>query len=401
MLPDVDALAPFDASSSAIGYAYQLRVALARALELKSTGVDWAVCVEGKDDVELSKPNETVLEQHKQHGINGQLSDKAVDLWKTLRIWSIAVRSGLVDVRNTHFLLVTSLSIKDGTAAALLRKDKRNPKVALSLLETAARTSQNKSLSKAIDDWNKLDLEVKELLLDRVRIIDSSPNIIAVREALEGLAGYAVSEAQKSSFVDYLEGWWFDRCVKSLQSADVLPISGVEFDAAYHRIRERFLADSLPVYDQIKSLSVGEVGQFSSHCFVYQLKFGEVGSKRIIHAVRDYLRAGAQRSSWIREKLLLPQHIDYYEQELIEAWEIIFDRELDSFGSDPTADEKKAAAATVYRWVEDALAPPMRNGIPEPFLIRGSLHILADDGRVGWHPDFRQLITNLVEEATS
>jgi hypothetical protein len=397
MPPNLDALAPFDASSSAIGYAYQLRIALARALELKGSGIDWTVCVEGRDDVESTTPDGSILEQHKQHEASGTLGDQDVDLWKTLRIWSTGVAGKVIDTESTHLLFVTTARVNPGTAAAHLQAENRNPGAALGLLESAAKKTKNKSLEKAITAWDKLEMREKELLLRQVRVISSAPNIDTVRQTLEKLAGYAVKDSHRSSFIDYLEGWWFNRCIQSLRAADPVPISGEEFDAHYHRIKERFIEDSLPVYDDIKTHNVYDIGEFVSHCFVRQLKLSEIGSARILHAIRDYLRAGAQRSSWIRQKLLLPQQIDSYEQDLVEAWEIVFDREVDTIGEDATLEKKKAAAAAIYRWVEDAVAPPLRAGIPEAFLTRGSLHILSDDGRVGWHPNYRDLLHDALE----
>jgi len=392
-----DPLAAFDASSSAIGYAYQLRIALARAWELKATGIDWSVCVEGRDDVEASTSEGTSLEQHKQHSQAGTLTDKDVDLWKTLRIWATGLVSGVIEPETTQFLLVTSALIAPGTVAAYLQAEDRDHTEALRLLELAASSTNNKALKASVESWKKLDDYQKERLIAQTRIIGNSPNIEDVRKTLEEQAGYAVKNSQRSAFIDYLEGWWFNRCIQSLRADETIPISGEEFDANYHSIKDRFHKDSLPVYDQLKSLKLDSVDRFASHCFVRQLELSEIGSKRILTAVKDYLRAGSQRSAWIRQKLIWPHDIDAYEQELIEAWTIVFDREVDTIGENATRKKKKSAAAAIYTWVEDAVAKPMRSDIPETFLTRGSLHILADEKRVGWHPDYLELLEEALE----
>ncbi|WP_280491968.1 hypothetical protein [Nocardia asiatica] len=43
---------PFEASASALGYLYQLRVALQRCVELSRGGIEWSVAIEATDDVQ-------------------------------------------------------------------------------------------------------------------------------------------------------------------------------------------------------------------------------------------------------------------------------------------------------------------------------------------------------------
>jgi hypothetical protein len=396
MPSDPDALKPFDASASAIGYAFQLRVALERAWELKGTGLDWSICIEGRDDVEHTTTDGSTLEQHKQHADATPMTDNNVDLWKTLRIWCTGVSAGVIDLKSTDLLLITSSEIAVGSAASLLQRDDRDPGAALSLLQAAAKSSTNKTLTKSMEAWNALSQPEQIQLLECMTVVGESPNIEMVHDRLLKIAGYAVKDEYRAAFVEYLEGWWFNRCIESLRADDSTPVSGEEFDASYHRIKDQFNAENLPIDDQVRSFTVSDIGELASRCFVRQLQLSEIGSKRILTAVRDYLRASSQRSMWLRQKLVWPQELNRYEAALIEAWEIVFDREVDSLGEDATLEKKKAAAAAIYRWVEDAAAPPLRPRIPDAFLTRGSLHILADDRRVGWHPDYRDLVEEVI-----
>lgn len=391
-----DPLKQFDASASALGYAYQLRVALARAWELKGTGLEWSICVEGRDDVEYTTDEGSTLEQHKQHGTPGTVGDKNPDLWKTLRIWSTGISANVIDIETTDLMFMTSSVIEAETAAFFLRTQGRNPQAALELLDKAAGEIENKKLSKALVAWSALSKPQRLELLDRVTVIGESPDIESVRETLLKGAGYAVKDDHRSAFVEYLEGWWFRRCIESLRADEAIPISGQEFDAAYHRIKDQFHEDNLPIDDEVRSFAVADVGELATRCFVRQLQLSEIGAKRILTAVRDYLRASTQRSMWLRQKLVWPQELNAYEERLVEAWEIVFDREVDNIGKEATGEKKRAAAAAIYTWVEDAVAPSLRPRIPDAFLTRGSLHILADGGRVGWHPDYRELVENVL-----
>ena len=56
------------------------------------------VCLEVFDDVGVERPDGTkIAEQNKSNLTHNPLSDRAVDLWKTLRIWVDAVVSGELD----------------------------------------------------------------------------------------------------------------------------------------------------------------------------------------------------------------------------------------------------------------------------------------------------------------
>ena len=75
----------------------------------------------------------------------------------------------------------------------------------------------------------------------------------------------------------------------------------------------------------------------------------------------------------------------------------------DELPADVTERAKTEMAKKVYQWVEEASAPPIRNQCTERFLVRGSLHLLADrmDSGVGWHPDFAARLIAVLEPASS
>jgi hypothetical protein len=56
---------------------------------------------------------------------------------------------------------------------------------------------------------------------------------------------------------------------------------------------------------------------------------------------------------------------------------------------DPATEEAQGQAArSVLAWAERTTIP-IRPSVTEPFVCRGSLHMLADEARIGWHPEFR------------
>lgn len=85
-----------------------------------------------------------------------------------------------------------------------------------------------------------------------------------------------------------------------------------------------------------------------------------------------------------------------YERRLREEWQSLFDRMEDDLGSDAAENARQKAAQQLYAWVEDACFP-IRPKVQERSLTQGSFHMLADDMKVGWHPQFRERLKSLLE----
>ncbi len=84
-----------------------------------------------------------------------------------------------------------------------------------------------------------------------------------------------------------------------------------------------------------------------------------------------------------------------YEKRLFEEWEVVFEAMRDDLGGAATDEAKEQAARSVLAWAERTMIP-IRTSVIEPFLCRGSLHLLADDARIGWHPEFRDRLASLL-----
>ena len=87
-----------------------------------------------------------------------------------------------------------------------------------------------------------------------------------------------------------------------------------------------------------------------------------------------------------------------YEKNLIEEWELLFATVEDKIGTKATDAEKQKAAMEVLAWAEIGnVRARIKPDVSEPFITRGSLHILANQLKIGWHPNFRDLLQNILE----
>jgi hypothetical protein len=131
--------------------------------------------------------------------------------------------------------------------------------------------------------------------------------------------------------------------------------------------------------------------------FVEQLRLVTVGSERIKSAISDYWRAFQQRSRWVREELLLDTDLEQYEDRLVREWKELFlimkENMLES--ADPALEGRDL----YNRIVITGQHIPIRPSFPNPVVMRGSFHILANALKIGWHPHFEERLVDAFNRA--
>ncbi|MFD9607007.1 ABC-three component system protein [Streptomyces sp. NPDC059970] len=395
---------PFEASASALGYMYQFAKALEACIEQSMGGIEWSVAVEAADDIEKHVGSLTELLQLKQRAEGIRLTDSASDLWKTLRIWAEAATNERIDLAETNLFLLTTAELPQGSAGFHLQpkaSGHRDEEKALALLRAARATSKNKDLQKAFDAFDTLGSAQKEqqhTLLSRIEVIGGAPGIDDVRRKMLGHAVLAAGREFAKAFLTRLEGWFYDRVIEQMRTPGGAPVTGAEFDEAFNDLRNQFGPNNLPIDPDIADLAP-ETAESADKMFVRQLEVIDIGSERVSLAVRDYIRAFNQRSRWLNENLLHAGEIGAYERKLVEEWRSRFAEMREELGPEATEQEMKREARLIYRWVDREARIQIRTGCDEAFVPKGSYHMLADELRVGWHPDFTVRLMALLEPA--
>lgn len=390
---------PFSAVDSTLGYLYQVRSALLWSLQRLKNAPDYTVSIETLDDVtfETTGGEATDLLQTKHHRNSvASLTDACPDLWKTLRIWFEGHLSRQIPV-NAHLYLVTTGIASTGSAASYLREKERDVAIAQQTLDTTASTSINQNNREAYKIYLSASPEIRFSILDKIIIKDAAPLINDLDSALRQEIFWAVGKEQHSTFLERLEGWWLRRVLKQLCNANQDRIGGVEIDSQMADLREQFKQASLPIDDDLLDYYLDDATKnaHENFTFVKQLEIITAGKHRIAAAIRDYYRAYEQRSRWLRDDLVIGIDLHKYEKRLIEEWELIFQAMCDELGDTETNEVKAKAARSVLSWAEKTTIP-IRPNVTEPFVTRGSLHMLADEMRIGWHPDFRDRLETIL-----
>ncbi|MFG1294955.1 ABC-three component system protein [Xanthobacter variabilis] len=386
----------FSAAPSAAGYLYQARLALALCLKYVNTEAGIEVGIERLDDVSFESQGTALELLQAKHHIDrvASLTDKSVDLWKTLRVWSEAAAKDPTLPARTRLALVTTGSAPDDSAAAHLRPARaysvgkaRDPKAAAALLVAVAEAGSNQELKAAYAAFLALSPTMRISLLSSIEILDNQPLVTDLGEVIENDLRMLAPRGQTIIARERLEGWWWPRVCKALMARPAEPISVLEVEAKLDDIRDGLKRDALVADQEHVDPTTDEIADYEGRPFVRQLKVVGVGGNRIEYAKRDYYRAFTQRSKWVREHLVFDGEIAKYELTLIEEWQPRFQQMRDKIGGETTDAARRQAGQELYSWVEADARFPFRK-VSQRFLTVGSYHILANDLRVGWHPDY-------------
>lgn len=388
----------YSASASLLGYIYQCRLALLETLKRLKSDPDIAVTIETLDDVVFEKDGEpTDVIQVKHHiSRKANLTDASVDLWKTMGIWVDLYKKNVTKA-GSILCLMTTESAAQKSAAIHLRIERRDIAKAEKILLQIAHTSTNDTNKKAYTKFMELTPEDRVFLLESVYILDNCPLNGDLQKHLEDALWGFCPRNQLTNFLEYLEGWWITQVVNGLSSSQPEPITGVKFDSRLELLREQFKSDSLPIHPDVKTANP-DLEPFADWIFSKQLHLIAVSSSRITKAAKYFYMASEQRSRWVREDLLINNELENYDDTLTEEWSILFDQIQDDIANPANEDELISSGKKVFKWIEHKADIPIRKSCADLFITRGSYQILANQLKVGWHPQFKDRLSSELKD---
>jgi hypothetical protein len=387
------------AAASAIGYLYQTNWALLELLRRASTRPDQALTLERHDDVSWDQSGTaTELLQLKHHiSRQGGLGDASPDLWRTLRVWMDHARPG--DTAGPLLVLVTTASASIGSAAALLRDDAaRRPEEARTLLEHAAGKSENRDTEKSRAQFLALSSAERQVFLSRTYVSDGAAAITdldaAVRQQL--WSTLPTEPMHADTYMELVWQWWarvsLDILSKRRPSVDVS-----EAKAQLAHIRDMFTAETLPTLIELEHVDEEEaVALHSNRPFVHQMRWVNLGPQNLIRSIVDYHRAVTQTTDWLDRDLVGVAELTRFEMNLKDEWARAFEDMVEDLPADADEDTKAEYGRLLLRRLRDSTAVTVRSRYTDPFFARGKRHELADDGHVGWHPEFQARLEALL-----
>jgi len=387
---------PHTAVGPSLGYLYQIRYAL--YLLLLQDGNDAHISIEWLDDVALvDEKNSTPTELLQlKHSINshGSLTNTSPQIWKTISIWSKHIKAGTYDTSELTLTLVTTSVAKDDSVAAMLRPSTRRDSnsIANSLVQIAAE-SENRTLKASFESFRLLSPVQREELVGCIQILDGAPNIIDLVDKMQSqLLG--IRRAHRADAYLKLEGWWFAKVVDHLmQPSTQRVISREELENKIADIADEYSPDNLPIdFYPATDNQPAIPPDTDTRLFVQQLRSIGISTRYLERCILDYYSAFEQRARWIRKDLIVDGEIEKYERQLIHEWELFSQICISELGHDSTEDELQKCGFAILNQMQ-AKDIRIRDKVREPYVMRGSYHILADNlkgvsPQIYWHPDF-------------
>jgi hypothetical protein len=230
------------ASAAAVGYLFQCRYALLVGLRAIPNSPQLEISIEKFDDVafeEAGSPTELIQTKH-HIGTKGSLTDASADLWKTLLIWSKIVAMDVDAPFRIQFVLLTTASAPEGSAASFLRMRARNEAEADKRLLDAISKSTSHGNQQAYDAYRALPDTLRLSFLRSILILDGSANIIDVRDEIVRELYHAATRDQVEHLVERLEGWWFTVVIRALAESVPTAIPVLAIDQRVDELREEF-----------------------------------------------------------------------------------------------------------------------------------------------------------------
>jgi hypothetical protein len=393
---------PHSAPGQAAGYQYQSEQALIALIQRRQPRL--TLFIERLDDFHI-EADASALEivQVKHHiGGGGDLTDTSADLWRTINAWITTLDRLEVD-EIPSFLLLTTSTAAPGSIAALLRQDDgRNPEFALERLLTTATADDGAQTTRP---WRErfvaLQPDRRAALISAITVADQQPQLADIDLELKREFAPTVREEHLDSFIERLKGWWIGRVARMLTGQ----LEAVAIEDVWQFIqglRDGFSLDNLPFEYEVPDPTDEQGANYAASTFTSQLRIVDVTEERVAIAIRDYHRAYANTSRWSREGLLLPGELGSYEMRIVDEWQRHFERMRQDIGDEATEVAMRHAGRSLWTLLDsDIHMPLLRPRLEEPVISRGTLHSLADEERVGWHPEFRERLRELLAEATA
>lgn len=393
--------AEFTAGPQALGYLYQIRYALLLLISAGREDPECEISIENLDDVAFHRRGEpSELLQFKHHiRSQGSLGDTSTDLWRTLRVWSAGLLNDAYRADKVVFTLVTTSQAPDGSAASKLRPEAvfRDTPGALRILSEVASQHGSQANQPAYSAFRQLSQDRQHALLKAVRVLDGASGIVDLRAHICSELRYSVREDHLALLVERLEGWWADLVVRHLSGTRGTIITHRELDLKLSDIRDQFLDDNLPIdFPRPLEMDETEVSQ-DERAFVRQLELVRVNPNRIRKAIGDFFRASQQRSRWVRDCLVLPDDLELYEENLVDEWGRGYEAMREVCPAGTTEHKKQEHGRDLFNRT-DSSNIRLRPRCTEPFVCRGSYHMLANQLRVGWHRDYLERLSHLAKE---
>ncbi|MFY0524374.1 ABC-three component system protein [Archangium gephyra] len=392
--PVIDEIHAREASASAAGYYFQALYALIILLRESNEDAE-AVTLENLDDIHFSGNRPSLFQVKYSRTAKRTLTIASEQLWKTLANWSTLARR---KITHHRLILVTSASIGDDNVLAVLMGN-GSRKALLNALEQEAQrvvdenTQDSKKLTARAPlcrEFLRLSQKERKHLIARIHLASERATIATLNEhAAKHL--HLIEKKYRFSIAKRLLEWWALRAAQSLTPEKPEPITKAEVTQQISALLREMSTGTLPgdFEDAAPPEDINALKQ-AAGVLVQQIQLVRRGDGYTNRAVIARWKARMQREAWVNEGLTDWNEQGRFDLRLIETWKFQFEPACDNCEGG-TEDEKIAVGREVLDWAlrqapdEQRISGASWNS---SYMTRGVLQQLADEKKVGWHPDY-------------
>lgn len=395
------AVTPHSAPGASAGFTYQFGRAL---WWLATKPGDFSVAIETLDDICIKNADgSTTLEQDKYsiRDAGHPVSDRSVALWKTLANWL-----GVFDTADREYgcLLVTNRPVPSESLVRRLSNAETSEAiegVVAEIHEIAAKPAE--TIRPYAEVVRGAQRDALSKLVGAIRLASSGSaqtEWADLREdALDSLHLPSSMQTHASSLLDEILGWLVHCCMLAWHNGSPAEITSQSFDNALHRAIDRRRRQhnrerppgSVPVTPEDLQ------GQATS-TYVKQLDLVAAEQSELETAIQDCVRYGKEVLRLTNTGEYTPQDWNDFVAELEQRWERIFARFQRLNASE---DESQRGYRVFHETTDEYRARLHGQETDHQYFSAGAYHRLADQLDVGWHPRFRELLTEGGDNGTA
>lgn len=344
------------------------------------------------DDVSSVLADGSLLVQSKSANSTNPISDRAVDLWKTLANWRRACDDN-VNASQTIFELYLGRS-RDGNIARLF-SSASNASDAKDALNQARdilwgpaphfpdRADISESISDFVDTFLEPDDIISTTIVERFRLHCSDDPTFDLKELLR--SKYIADETIDDVLTHAL-GWIKLRIDEAMRERRPSVIRVADFTRELTDYYRRYSFRNVLTAIAFEPTSQ-EIEFHLLRPFVQQLTIIDLGEEDVLEAVIDFLRASVTRSAWAEAGTVHEKSFSEFSDTLISHWK---NRRKQIAISHKNVSPAEAGQLLLLQCCE--LRAALQGSEVPPFFTPGSFHALSDGYHVGWHSQFEKML---------
>lgn len=319
------------------------------------------------------------------------LTDRSVDLWKTLANWVSAVEAGIIKSSSTTFEIYVGRHRSGALASAFHNAHTEAEALAALNAARVALLGHGKAARKLPADLSphvSLVLESNQSQL--VQIILNLRITAAKRDPLVDLRPLVESKWVRPESIDlviqHAHGWLKEHLDHLLQKRQPAVVSADDFIEEMRKFMPRCDFRQI-IVNMAGPPTAEQIAAERAKTYVRQLELIELEEEGTLEAINSYLRAAVMRTKLSEDGIVHEDSFTDFKEALTSFWR---NKRRQNHLTHPTHTEIQRGQLLLS---DCCLHRQKLQGLELPdYFTPGSFQALADDMEIGWHPDYERAL---------